>query len=265
MNLLLILVKHFDQKIANWFVKYIGLCYISFMEELQKEAKTIGVELNQKQIEQFDLYFELLSEWNKKFNLTAITDKKDIRIKHFLDSLTVVPHIPKDVKKIIDIGAGAGFPGVPIKIARPDLSLTLTDSVGKKVTFLTELASNLELTETKTFNCRAEDLGKDKRYRESYDMATARAVAYLPTLCEYVLPLVKVGGIFIAQKSLHDEKHTEISDAMNAIGLLGGEIEEVIKIDLPFTGERHLIVIKKVSPTPKVFPRANGAPKQDPL
>jgi len=235
------------------------------MIDLKTEADKLGVNLTREQLASFDLFYNTLIEWNEKFNLTAITEKDEIYSKHFLDSLTIIPHIPEGTHKIIDIGAGAGFPGLPIKIARPDLNVTLTDSVGKKVVFMNEVINALSLKNTLAISNRAEDLGKSERYREKFEVATARAVAYLPVLCEYVLPLVKVGGIFIAQKSLHDEHHTEISDAKNAIGILGGEVQEVIKVNIPFAGDRHLVIIKKVRETPHEFPRENGLPKLKPL
>ncbi|MEI7480079.1 MAG: 16S rRNA (guanine(527)-N(7))-methyltransferase RsmG [bacterium] len=232
------------------------------MIDLKIEAKKLGLDLNNEQLASFEVFFDLLTEWNQKFNLTAITEKDDVYLKHFLDSLTIVPHIPDKAHKIIDIGSGAGFPGLPIKIARPDLNLTLTDSVGKKIFFIDEVIKKLDLKNTIAINNRAEELGRSDRYREKFDVATARAVAHLSVLCEYVLPLIKIGGIFIASKIVSNE---EIEQAGTAIRLLGGKIKEIIPITYPDLPNRQLIIIEKISETPDAFPRTVGIPSQDPL
>jgi len=232
------------------------------MIDLKVEAKKLGLDLNKEQLASFEVFFDLLTEWNQKFNLTAITEKNDVYLKHFLDSLTIVPHIPDKAHKIIDIGSGAGFPGLPIKIVRADLNLTLTDSVGKKIFFIDEVIKKLDLKNTIAINNRAEELGRSDRYREKFDVATARAVAHLSVLCEYVLPLIKIGGIFIASKIANVE---EIEQAGTAIRLLGGKIKEIIPITYPDLPNRQLIIIEKISETPDAFPRTVGIPSQDPL
>ncbi|MFZ2038394.1 MAG: 16S rRNA (guanine(527)-N(7))-methyltransferase RsmG [Minisyncoccia bacterium] len=232
------------------------------MEELRVEAEKMGIRLSKGQLESFDIFFNELTEWNEKFNLTAIKEKDEVLKKHFVDSLTIIPYLPKDAKKVIDIGSGAGFPGLPIKIAQPELNMTLTDSTGKKVNFINNVIQKLGLKGTIAINNRAEEIGQSDRYREKFDVALARAVAYLPVLCEYTLPLVRVGGIFIAQKAVSD---SEVEDSKRAIEILGGKIKEIIKIDVAGLTDRQLIIIEKIRETPDEFPRLPGLPKQNPL
>ena len=232
------------------------------MEELRVQAEKLGIRLSKGQLESFDIFYNELTEWNEKFNLTAIKEKKDVFEKHFLDSLTIIPHLPKDTHKIIDVGSGAGFPGLPIKIAEPELNVTLTDSTGKKVNFMKNVIEKLGLKGIMAINNRAEEIGQTERYREKFDVALARAVAYLPVLCEYTLPLVRIGGVFIAQKAISE---SEVEDSKRAIEILGGRIKEIVKINLGGLTDRQLIIIEKVRETPDEFPRLPGLPKQNPL
>jgi 16S rRNA (guanine527-N7)-methyltransferase len=232
------------------------------MESFKAQAHTVGVELNDTQIEFFSVLLKELIEWNKTTNLTAIRTPEDIISKHFLDSVSVVQAIPSTAHTLIDIGTGAGFPGLPIKIVRPDIEITLLESVGKKVAFLEHVVQTLKLTNVHLICNRAEEIGQAQTEREHYDVAIARAVAGLATLVEYALPLVKVGGIVIAQKIMTEE---EVTQAQNALTLLGGTIEKIIPITIPGLSERHLIVIKKIAQTPSEYPRKIGTPLKDPL
>lgn len=212
--------------------------------------------------EKFELFKKILENYNKKYNLTAICDEKEVYIKHFFDSVKPQKYFP-DGAKVVEIGSGGGFPSVPLKIIRDDLSFTLIESTGKKCEYLKTVVDKLGLKGVQVLNIRAEDGGKDHNLRESFDVATARAVARLNTLCEYCLPYVKVGGIFIAYKGDSDE---EIIESRNAVKILGGEIEKVEKYDLPEGfGKRAVIVIKKVKPTPEKYPRGRGLERKKPL
>lgn len=211
---------------------------------------------------EFETYLQELLAWNAKMNLTGITKPEEIRLKHFEDSLTLLPYIPVDTKNIIDIGAGAGFPGLPIKIARPNISVTLIDSVGKKVDFLKHIIEKLNLENCEALVSRAEELAHNPNYREKFDIAVARAVAPLPVLVEYCLPFIKVGGIFIAQKNIGTD---EVKNAEKAIEMLGGKIESEVPINNPDLPGRMLVIIKKISSTPKEYPRKTGKPLKNPL
>ena len=209
--------------------------------------------------EKFEQYYSLLVEWNEKINLTAITDYNEVFVKHFVDSLIGEKFIKKDAT-VIDIGTGAGFPSLPIKIVREDISLTLNDCLNKRLIFLNEVINKLGLKKVRTLHSRAEDLNK----KEKYDYAVSRAVASLNTLVEYCLPFVKVGGYFIAFKSIGTNE--EISDSKKAIEILGGEIEEIKEISIPDTDiVRRLIFIKKVKESPEKYPRGKNLPKTKPL
>ena len=211
----------------------------------------------------FNNYMELLLEWNEKINLTAITEKEDIILKHFKDSLTIEEFIPENAK-VIDVGTGAGFPGIPLKIVRKDISLTLLDSLNKRIKFLDEVVNNLELENVETIHSRAEDAGMNKKYREQYDIATSRAVANLSTLLEYLMPFVKVGGSVICMKGPNIEE--ELNKAKHAISELGGEIQEIKNFKLEGTdNERNIIIIKKVKPISGKYPRKAGMPANNPL
>lgn len=220
-------------------------------------------KLSDKQENQFEKYMKLLVEWNEKVNLTAITEHDDIILKHFVDSLTIEKYI-NNGSSVIDVGTGAGFPGIPLKIYNESLDVTLLDSLNKRINFLNEVIKELDLEKIKTIHLRAEDGGKDEMLREKFDVATSRAVANLSTLSEYLLPFVKVGGEAICMKGPNVED--ELKDAKKAIKILGGEVEKNEKIVLPNSDiERNIIIIKKVKPTPKSFPRKAGTPSKAPI
>lgn len=227
-------------------------------------AKNAGFPLFENQLIQFKTYAKLLLEWNEKMNLTAITAPDEIVTKHFVDSLYGLPFL-KNGDRLIDVGTGAGFPGIPLKISRPDLSLTLLDSLNKRLTFLNEVIRALGLSDTKTVHARAEEGAiKKSPLRESFDCATARAVASLSVLAEYCLPYVKVGGIFLAYKGGDVEE--ECKGAKNAICTLGGEISEIVKYTIPDTDITHsIVVIQKTKPTLDIYPRQNGKINKKPL
>ena len=221
-------------------------------------SEELGLKLDSKALNDFSLYKKLLLEWNKKFNLTAVTDDVEIDIKHFLDSLTVISLLPdKQFLKVIDVGTGAGFPGIPIKIIKPDAELVLLDSLNKRLKFLDEVISQLKLENIKTVHLRAEDAGKDVLYRAKYDVSISRAVANLKVLSEYCLPLVKVNGLFIAMKG--PNANNEISEAKAMIKELGGEIVSVKKMTLPFSDmERNIVLVNKIRQTSTKYPRTSA-------
>ena len=237
---------------------------------LASGAREISVPLSAENIRAFSEYARLLKEWNEKMNLTNITDDKGIAIRHFIDSLTLVSHLEEETAKkgnkhlsLIDVGTGAGFPGIPLKVAMPSLEVTLLDSLRKRVGFLDAVCAALELKGITTVHARAEDAGLSKQYREKFDVATARAVASLPVLCEYCLPFVKVGGIFLAMKGIAEE---EIETAKKAIVTLGGTLETLHHFTLPGTDmNRSIIVIRKVRATPAKYPRQAGKPEKEPI
>lgn len=234
-------------------------------ELLEQGAQKLGFTLNERQIDQLLKYKDLLLEWNEKINLTAIIEEEDIMIKHFLDSLSCVniPHIKEGIK-LIDVGTGAGFPGIPINIYYPSIELTLLDSLNKRINFLKEVCHSLKLDKVQFEHGRAEDYGIKESFREQYDIAVARAVAELNILCEYCLPFVKVGGYFICQKGPNVE--VELEKAHKAIELLGGRFIEKIDVSLPFRDIHHnIIVIQKIKKTPTKYPRKAGTPTKTPL
>lgn len=234
------------------------------MNLLTEGADALGVPLSEKNEEKFSAYTRLLLEWNKKINLTSVTDEKEIIIKHYLDSLSLGSAVDLKGKTLIDVGAGAGFPGIPLKILREDLAVTLLDSLEKRVRFLNEVIGCLSLDGIEAIHGRAEDYGVKQEYREKYDYATARAVAELSVLCEYCLPFVKPGGLFIAMKGPSAE--TELQEAGKAISILGGRLEDVKKLVLPFSDyERTIILIRKCRHTPAGYPRKSGKPTKSPL
>lgn len=231
-------------------------------DELKALAEKIEINLETEKIDKFMVYKNLLKEWNEKINLTAITDDKEIILKHFIDSLTIEKYIPHDAK-VIDVGTGAGFPGIPLKIVRQDIELTLLDSLNKRLKFLEEVKSVAELTNVKLVHGRAEDVANNKEFREKYDIATARAVANLQVLAEYCLPFVKVNGYFVCMKGNNIE---EVEEAKKAIAILGGSIEKIETICLPDSDiERNIIIIKKIKETAKIYPRKAGLPSKNPL
>ncbi len=232
------------------------------MPFLAEHARAFALELSPAQLDTFERYYRELIDWNARVNLTAITERDQVTVKHFLDSLSVAPLVPPTAS-VVDIGAGAGLPGIPLKIALPHLRLTLMDATRKKVDFLQHIIAALALQETRAVQARAEDLGRDPAYREQFDVALARAVAPLPVLAEYALPLVRVGGAFIAQKGIAIEE--ELQRAEHAIARLGGRVREVRVVQLPGLEPRHLIVVDKTAPTPSGYPRRAGIPERKPL
>lgn len=224
-------------------------------ELFKSGIEELSAEVSQKQIEQFAEYSELLVEWNEKMNLTAVTDPDGIAIKHFLDSVLPIYHIDfSECESIADIGTGAGFPGIPLKIMMPEKNLYLIDSLNKRINFLKEVTSKLGLSKVECIHGRAEEMGKNKAYREKYDAVVSRAVANMRVLCEYCLPFVKVGGMFVALKA--EKAEEELKEAKPMIGTLGGKVEAIIDAPLPMTDmTRKLIVVRKTEPTPSKFPR----------
>lgn len=233
--------------------------------QFEKDLKAMNITLSNKQIEQFLIYYEMLVEWNEVMNLTAITEYEEVMKKHFLDSITLNQAF--DVTKectVIDVGCGAGFPGLALKIAYPNLKITLLDSLNKRINFLNAVIDKLGLTDIETVHGRAEDFAKAGKLRETFDVAVSRAVANLSTLSEYCLPYVKVGGYFIPYKS--EKVRSEIEAAGKALSILGGSIEKKIEFTLPDTDYyRNLLLIKKNKPTPNKYPRKAGLPSKEPI
>lgn len=236
-----------------------------FREELKKFATEIKIELNAEQLEKFEIFYQMVVEWNEKINLTAITEPREFILKHFIDSLTLWDEEKFfGVKKIIDVGTGAGFPGVPLKIFKPNLEIFLLDSLSKRVEFLKKVVAELELKNIICLHGRAEDFAREKNFREQFDLATSRAVARLNILAEYCLPFVKVGGIFAAMKGKNFRE--EISEAENAVKILGGgEINFAEKFLPTLPDVRAVIFAEKIKSTPKKFPRNAGTPSKRPL
>ncbi len=231
----------------------------------ENKLNALGIVLTDTQKQQFDKFYELLVEWNKVMNLTGITEYEEVNEKHFVDSVSLVKAI--DINKIdtvIDIGTGAGFPGIPLKIAFPHLKVVLLDSLNKRINFLNTVIKELGLTDIETIHGRAEDYAKQTEYREQFDLCVSRAVANLSTLSEYCLPYVRVGGMFIPYKS--GEIDDEVQQAENAIRILGGKLNEVIKFQLPSTEvNRSFVKVNKIQNTAKKYPRKAGLPTKEPL
>lgn len=238
---------------------------MSNIDVLKRGIEELGLDLNEGEEGKFLKYKELLKEWNEKINITTIIENREIDIKHFLDSLTCLPlGLFDGGKSIIDIGTGGGFPGIPLKIMKEDLDVTLLDSLNKRIVFLDEVIKNLNLEGIRAIHGRAEELSRNKEYREQYDIAVARAVASLDTLTEYCLPFVKPGGHFVAMKGPDMEE--ELNSSMNAINTLGGKLVESKEVKIPESDIRHsLVVIKKVNKTAKKYPRGGGKPRKKPL
>ena len=232
-------------------------------EKFEKGLEELGISLSEEQIGQFLTYYEMLVEKNKVMNLTAITEFDDVIEKHFLDSLSLIKVCDLNRElSVMDMGTGAGFPGIPLKIAFPKLQVTLADSLNKRILFLQEVIDELGLNGVEAIHARAEELGKNKSYREQYDLVVSRAVANLASLEEYCVPFVKIGGSFISHKS--GEIEEEVANAKNATFLLGGKVKNVYKFDL-YEQKRSFVVIEKCKGTPKTYPRKAGTPTKTPL
>ncbi len=235
-----------------------------FKDILVEQAKLSRIELTDEQIEKLSRYYELLIEWNEKMNLTALTEPHDVALKHFCDSILLLTYaeIPEN-SSLIDVGTGAGFPSLPIKIVRPDIKLCLLDSLNKRLVFLSEVVKELGLNEVQIVHLRAEDGARKSDLREKFDYATSRAVAQLNVLSEYCLPYVKVGGAFLSMKGKYSEE--EISNAKVGIKLLGGKTEKVDTYNLADGSERTIINVKKMSKTDRLYPRTSAKIKNKPL
>jgi 16S rRNA (guanine527-N7)-methyltransferase len=235
------------------------------MDRLTAGAAKLGIKLTPEQVSGFEMYYRELVEWNQRVNLTAIVDYEGVQVRHFLDSLTVAPLIGDHPLRLIDIGSGAGFPGIPLKIACPGVELTLVESVNKKAAFLRHLIARLNLEGVELVAGRAETLAHEERYRESYDIALSRGVASLATLAELSLPFCAIGGRFIAMKK--GDIGDEVASSERAIEMLGGKLAEVRLVELDeFRGERRwLVLVDKLEPTPDKYPRRPGIPRKRPL
>ncbi|MHC5373193.1 16S rRNA (guanine(527)-N(7))-methyltransferase RsmG [Enterococcus sp. LJL120] len=234
-------------------------------EEFRQQMTQQGFTLSERQMDQFQQYFQLLVEWNEKINLTTITAENDVYLKHFYDSvMTAFTPQFSGTGSLCDVGSGAGFPSIPLKIVFPDLQITIVDSLNKRINFLKTVATSLQLEGVSLYHDRAETFGQNKAFRESFDFVTARAVARLNVLAELCLPLVKKDGYFLALKAAKSQE--ELTEAKPAIALLGGKVIEEIDLALPQTGdERHILVIQKKKVTPKKYPRKPGQPNKQPL
>lgn len=232
---------------------------------LIKGAADLGVSLTKNEALLYQKYFDLLLEWNNKVNLTAITEPDEVVVKHFLDSLVLLQFVPlKPGCALLDVGTGAGFPGIPLKIAAPDVNVVLLDSLNKRVSFLNYLIDELKLKSISALHGRAEDFGHDEKYRAGFDIVVSRAVAKLTVLAELCLPFVRKGGLFVAYKGPKAEE--ELREADNALNLLGGQVDKFIRVELPGTSDdRYLVFIKKVGETPGKYPRKAGIPEKRPL
>lgn len=231
----------------------------------EKKLEELGITLRDEQKQQFDSFYELLVEWNKVMNLTGITEYEEVNEKHFVDSLSIIKAIDlNNVDNLIDIGTGAGFPGIPLKIAFPHLKVVLLDSLNKRIKFLDAVIEKLGLDDIVTIHGRAEDFAKQAEYREQFDICVSRAVANLSTLSEYCMPYIHTGGMFIPYKS--GEIEEEVAGAKKAVHVLGGKIEDVVKFQLPGTEiGRSFVKIKKYQNTPKKYPRKAGLPAKEPI
>ena len=232
---------------------------------LEQKLGELGIKQDQNQLERFHKFYQLLIEWNKVMNLTGITEYEDVVEKHFVDSLSIIKAIDlSGIHTVIDVGTGAGFPGIPLKIAFPHLRVVLLDSLNKRTKFLDEVISQLGLTEIRTIHGRAEEYARKEEYREQFDLCVSRAVANLSTLSEYCLPYIQVGGIFVPYKS--GEIDDEVEQSKKAVRILGGNIKEVMKFELPGTDiHRSFVLIHKEQHTQKKYPRKAGIPAKEPL
>ncbi|MHC5251561.1 16S rRNA (guanine(527)-N(7))-methyltransferase RsmG [Listeria kieliensis] len=234
-------------------------------EQFQAKLAEAGILLTETQMQQFERYYELLVEWNEKMNLTAITDKEEVYLKHFYDSISAAFYVSfNDFNTVCDVGAGAGFPSLPLKICFPHLEVSIVDSLNKRITFLNHLADELGLTNVHFYHDRAESFGQNKAHREQFSLVTARAVARMSVLAELCLPLVKKDGVFLAMKAQQAEQ--ELETAKKAIAVLGGKVTEHFAFQLPAeNSERNIYVIKKAKETPKKYPRKAGLPNKQPI
>lgn len=232
---------------------------------LEIKLKELNIQINEIQKKQFDTFYSMLVEWNKVMNLTGITEYEEVIEKHFVDSLSIVNIFDlSEINTVIDVGTGAGFPGIPLKIAFPHLKITLLDSLNKRINFLDSVIDELKLDGIYTIHGRAEDFAKKDDYRERYDLCVSRAVANLSTLSEYCLPYIRVGGIFISYKSGNVDD--EVLESKKAISILGGKLDNVVKFQLPGTDiNRSFIKIEKIKNTGKKYPRKAGLPSKEPL
>lgn len=234
-----------------------------FKEKMQEKSKILGFDFSVEQISKFYKYMNMLIEWNEKINLTAIIEPNEIILKHFIDSLTIYKDIPNK-SSVVDVGTGAGFPGIPLAIMNESLKVTLVDSLNKRLIFLQEVINELNLKNVELVHARAEEFGQNKKYREKFDISTSRAVANLSTLSEYLIPLVKKDGKVISMKAGGAQE--EIKAAEKAIKTLGGKIDKIEEFNLPQTDiERTIILIKKEEHTPGKYPRKSGIPSKEPI
>lgn len=239
------------------------------MVQLLDGAREFGIDLTPEQLNAFEIYYRELIAWNARANLTAIVERDQVVVKHFLDSLSVAPILRQTfsaapgLHSLIDIGSGAGFPGLPLGIVLPDTHVTLLEATRKKVDFLEHIITQLQLQHVTAIYARAEDAAHDPAHREKYDAAVARAVSDLATLLEYTLPFVRVGGIFVAQKGIRVDD--EIHRAARALEALGGRVREIVPVQLPGLELRHLIVVEKITATPLKYPRRAGVPEKKPI
>lgn len=234
-----------------------------FYKKMQEKADNLNIKFTVEQLSKFYKYMNLLIIWNEKMNLTAIIEPNEIIIKHFIDSLTIIKYL-ENIEKLVDVGTGAGFPGIPLSIMNENIKFTLVDSLNKRLIFLQEVVKELELKNVELIHSRAEDFGQNSKYREKFDIATSRAVANLSTLSEYLVPLVKIDGSIICMKA--SEIEDELSQAKSAINVLGGKIENKEEFYLPQSDiKRTIICIKKEKDTPKRYPRKAGIPSKEPI
>lgn len=232
-----------------------------FSKEIKEKMSRIDIDINENQINQFYEYMNLLLEWNEKMNLTAITEPNEIILKHFVDCATIVNDVEK---KVLDMGTGAGFPGIPLKILKPNIEMLLVDSLNKRINFLNEVINKLQLDKIETMHSRAEEIGKNKKYREKFDVVVSRAVAQSSILAEYTMPLCKVGGKCIFMKGSNIEE--ELKNSKKAIDILGGKIEKINELFLENNeNNRKIIIIKKMNNTPTKYPRKPGTPVKEPI
>ena len=233
-----------------------------FNQIFKQECKKNNIKISEDKIEEFYKYMNLILEWNEKFNLTAIKNEKEFIVKHFIDSLTI-DYLVKDSKKMLDIGTGAGFPGIPLKLNNDNINVTLIDSVNKKIMVLNDVIEKIKLDNIEALHIRAEELAQNNDYREKFDVVTTRAVSSLATIVEYMLPFVKIEGKAICMKGPNIDE--ELENSKNAIKTLGGEIEEIKKICINEEFERNIIIIKKIKCTNKKYPRGQGKPVKEPI